>query len=1006
MLKNLIILLLFLLIRFPLFSQQTLINTNDRVAFNKAIELYNGEQYIAAQFMFSNIEKHSDDETLKGDCAYYIANCAVRLDQQNADALLEDFVLKYSLSLKRNDAFLDVADYYFEKGKYAFARKWYDKLEDGSIPYKQRDRFYFNNGYTFFKIKRYEEAAKNFNRITTSKEYGSQAKYYLGFIAYEQDDYQSANQFFEQVKNVGHYSEGLSYYQADMNFKLGKFQEAIDFGLEKLENSDPREKSELSKIIGESYFNLQQYEKAIPFLKGYKGQGGKWNNVDYYQLGYAYYKQGEFQNAINEFNKIIDGDNAVAQNAYYHLAESYLKLGQKVQALNAFKNASEMEHSTEIAEDSGLNYAKLSYEIGNSYKSTPEVLMEFLERYPDNPSTQTLKELLLDSYITSKDYQSAIVLLEDNKSGENRKVYQKVTFYRGIELFHEGDYLEARSLFEKSLTQVYDPVFGSRAIFWIAETDYMQNNFEDAKDGYEQFINSVSASETPEYVNSRYNLAYTYFKLQRYPEAISEFKIVSESNLIDINRKIDAHLRLGDCYFVTSQYSPAIDSYTMAITEGTNNEDYAAFQIAISYGFLDRPDKKIERLKNYSITYPTSVYRDDALYELGNTYVAQEKISEALDAYTQLLRDLPFSSYVSRTLLKKALIYNNSGASDDALSLFKKVAGDFPNSEEALQAVASAKLIYIDQGRVNDYAKWVQSLDFMEVEDSEIDDATYEAAEQSYLANKPKQAIDRFEAYLQQFQKGKYALQANYFLGQLYYSDSNSEKAILHFKNVADQERNAYSEQALVRLSELFLDSSDYQNALSYLKRIEIEADFPQNIIFAQSNIMKANYELKNYEDALVYAERVMSDNKIDEGIKNDAQIIVARSAIRLGDKAKASDAYSIVSEKATGKLAAEALYYKAYFKSKDGLYEESNKLVQELAREYSSYKYFGAKGLILMAKNFYAMDDPFQATYILESIIKNFEEYSDLIEESKEELQKIRAAQSETNSSVETDTN
>ena len=90
-----------------------------------------------------------------------------------------------------------------------------------------------------------------------------------------------------------------------MNFKLGKFQEAIDLGLEQYDRSNAKEKSELSKIIGEGYFNQKKYAEAIPYLKEYKGKCGKWNNTDYYQLGYAYYKQGAYSNAIGEFNKIM-----------------------------------------------------------------------------------------------------------------------------------------------------------------------------------------------------------------------------------------------------------------------------------------------------------------------------------------------------------------------------------------------------------------------------------------------------------------------------------------------------------------------------------------------------------------------------------------------------------------------------------------------------------------------------------------------------------------------------
>lgn len=1006
MIKNLIAFFLFLLIQTSLFSQQSLVYTSDLVTFNKALELYNNQQFIAAQSLFSIVKKNSEDESIQGDCAYYIANCAVRLNQQNADTLMEEFVSEYPLSLKRNDAYMNVANYYFENGKYSFARKWYDKLDEGSIPSREQDRFYFNNGYTYFKNKRYEEATKYFNRVSTSKKYGSQAKYYLGFIAYEGDDYQKANELFEDVKDVDRYAEGLSYYQADMNFKLGKFQEAIDIGVERVSSSNPQEKSELSKIIGESYFNLEQYEDAIPYLQGYKGKRGKWNNIDYYQLGYALYKQGEFQKAINEFNKIIDGDNSVAQNAYYHLAESYLKLGQKLQALNAFKNASEMEYSSDIKEDAWLNYAKLSYELGNSYQSAPEVIISFLESYPNNASSKELKDLLLDSYITSKNYQAAITLLERNKSTENNRIYQKVAFYRGIELYNEGNYEEAKSYLDQSIEGQYDPVFTARAIFWRAEIDYQRFDFEEALKGYNRFIKLPAASETQEIKNCFYNLGYTYFKLQMYPEALSNFNVFVASNSIDSARRSDAYLRLGDSYFITSQYLPAIESYDQAIENGTVNEDYATFQAAISYGFLDRTQEKVKDLKEFSQKYPTSVFRDDALYELGNTYVAQENINDALLTYTRLISELPTSSYVSKTLLKKALIYDNTGDSDQALVLFKKVVSDFPNSEEALQAVASAKLIYIDQGKVNEYAQWVQTLDFMEIEDAEIDLAAYQAAEQSYLANKPSQAISRFESYLEQFSTGQYALQAHYYLGQLYFSEKDSAKAIPHFTDVVEQERSEYSEQALLRLSELYLEKNEYQNALPYLKRLEIEADYPQNIIFAQTNSMKAYYELKEYGEAVVYAETVVKNAKVDDAIKNDAQIIIARAAFQTGDENKAKDAYAIVSEKATGKLAAEALYYDAYFKNKEGSWETSNKVIQKLAKEFSAYKYFGAKGLILMAKNFYALDDPYQATYILESVIKNFEEFTDIIEEAKAELTIIKSAESKTNSSVESDNN
>ena len=1002
--KNLIIASLLVLFSGTIFSQESAIYSNDLEEYHKAFELYNNQQFLAAQVLFSEIKEKSSDETVKSNAAYYIANSAIRLNQQNADNLMEQFVADYPTSIKRNSAYIHVANYYFENGKYSHAQKWYDKVDEFSLSASEKETYYFNNGYAYFKNKRYDEAKKYFNRVSTSEKYGSQAKYYLGFIAYEGDDYQEANELFEEVKDEAHYSKDMSYYQADMNFKLGKFQEAIDLGTEQYDRSSPRERSELSKIIGESYFNLEQYEEAIPYLKEYKGKRGKWNNTDYYQLGYAYFKQGNYKSAIGEFNKIIDGKNDVAQNAFYHLAESYVQLDQKQQALNAFKNASEMEFSQEIKEDAWLNYAKLSYEIGNSYQSVPQVLLSFVKAYPKNPNNEELKGLLIDSYITSKNYQAAIELIENNKSFQDKLAYQKVTFYRGLELYSEGKYTEAKLYFNKSLKEPGDAIIVARTIFWEAESNYQLSNFEESLASYQQFLQKPSASNTLEQNNIHYTIAYNYFKLKNYEQAILYFsKYVEEPNA-KTTQKRDAFIRLGDSYFVTSKYWPALENYNLAIEMGGADQDYAHFQKAISYGFVDRISQKIEGLKSFESQFPKSIYRDDALYELGNTYVSQENNNEAITSYNKLIRELPNSSYVAKALLKKALIFDNTGKSNEALTLFKRVANDFSSSEEALQAVASAKIIYIDQGRVQEYAEWVNRLDFVDVENSEIDDATYLAAEQPFLENKSSQAITRFNDYLEQFPNGKHALKAHFYVAQLYFSEENKEESMTHYEYVVSKERNEFSEQALARVSQLYLEQEDYKTALPLLIRLENEADFPQNIIFAQTNSMKASYELEKYHEAVEFAEKVLENEKIDNAIKSDAQIIIARSAMKTGDENKAKIAYEEVAKIATGVLAAEALYYKAYFNNIAEDYEASNASIQVLAKEYSGYKYFGAKGLVLMAKNFYKLKDAFQATYILESVLANFEEYPEVVKEAKKELATIKNEESKTNDSIEID--
>ena len=982
-------------------AQKSDIYTHESKDFNRAVSLFKGQQYASAQLIFNKVAETANTVELKSDCAYYAANCAIRTNQSNADDLMEKFVSDYPTSVKQNQAYIEVAHYHFNQGNYPQALQWFDKVDESSLSRNDQDQFNFQKGYSFFNAQKKKEATTYLNKVVNSAEYGSQAKYYLGFMAYEGDDYKQATKYFDEVSTEEKYKEKLSYYQADMNFKLGNFQKAIDLGQKAMAKSTPAEKSELNKIIGESYFNLKKYDTAIPFLVAYKGKNGRWNNTDYYQLGYAYYKQKEYESAISQFNKIIGGKDSVAQNAYYHLGESYLNTNKKQQALNAFKNASEMSYDLAIQEDASLNYAKLSYELGNSYQSVPSILQGFLSKYPNNTSKSEIEKLVIDSYISSKNYKEALVLLEKNKSPENKLAYQKVLFYRGLELYTDGKYDDALKMFTKATTEQKDPIFAARAIFWKGETEYILNDFREALLSYKQFAASAQASKTAEYKNYNYNIAYSYFKLKEYDQAGNYFQSQIEKAPSDKVRLSDSYLRLADCRFVTSKYSQAMDAYNKLIESKSVDADYAYFQKAISYGFLSKNDKKIDELNSFIQLYPKSEYKDDALFELANTYVADNKNDLAIKTYERLNVEFKKGSFTSRAILRQGLVYYNTDKNDQAVIKFKKVAADFPRTPEALEAVATARLIYVDSGRVDEYASWVRTLDFVAVTDVELENDSYEAAEKQFQQNNSKQAIAGFNSYISQFPRGLHALKANYYLAQSYFAEGSESKAIPNYEFVVAQARSEFTEQSLSRLAQIYLKNKQTEKAIPVLLRLDNEADVAQNKTYAQSNLMKSYYELKDYPNAVVYAEKVLANTRMDDKVKSDAQIIIARAAFETGDEARAKVAYAQVQNIARGELAAEALYYDAYFKNKEGNYSASNDVVQKLAKNYSSYKYFGAKGLVLMAKNFYGLKDSFQATYILENVIKNFTDYPEVVADAKTTLDKIKTEEAKTNSSI-----
>ncbi len=981
------------------FSQVSNVDFDQDKKFQKALRLYVGKQFEASQKIFNDIEVSDLDFTKKSYIKYYDAQCAIRLKQKGAEKKMLHFVEKHPSHPKRNNAFFDVGNYFYSIGNYARARKWYDKVDEVRLTKLEGEQFNFNKAYSFYKVERFKEAKKYFDLAKDSKNYGEQAKYYLGYIAYQNDDYDTADKFFEEVSDSLSTDKGLAYYKADRNFKKGKFQKAIENAEKQLPKADSKEKSQLNKIIGESYFNQKKYKKAIPYLEDYKGNKGKWSNTDYYLLGYSYYKEKDYEKALTQFNKIVAGKDKVAQNAYYHLGDTYLKLNKKQEAFAAFKNASEMQFELEIKEDAYYNYAKLSYELGNSFEPVSSVLKYFLNAYPNSIHSVEMSELLVDSYLSSKNYKEALEQLESDpiQLAKNQPIYQKVLLFRGQELFDQGKYEDANFLLGKATGINGDDEITKRAYYWLGESNYRIGKYEIAADAFQGITLPYKWKRLK---LKEYHLGYSYFKLKDYGNAIEHFKLFLSTNE-NSSYVNDATVRLGDSYFVNADYWKALDVYNNVIKQFPKGAPYALYQKSLCYGFIRRNDEKIEGLESFVTKYRASTYLDDVYYALANVYIAEGNTVKGIANYKKIQTELPKSPLVSKSILKEGLIYYNQDENDKAIDRFKKVVAQFPKTAEALQAVQSARLVYIDMGKPDEYATWVNTLDFVEITNEELDITTYAAAEKPYLNNQLRDAITGFEKYLKQFPQGLSSLQSHFYLAQSYYKTQQGEKAISHYAYVADAPKSEFSETSMSTLAEIYLKKNDYQAAIPYLKRLEVEADFDENKRFAEMNLMKSFYEKEDYSKTLQYVNKVLSRPNVNAEVKRDAKIYEARASLITGKKDVAKNAYKEVAKSSQGKIGAEAVYHLALFENEAKHYEASNVLVQQLAKDFSAYRTYGAKGLVVMAQNFYGLNDVYQATYILESVTTNFKDFPNVVQEASTLLQEIKEKEAKVNSSI-----
>ena len=151
---------------------------------------------------------------------------------------------------------------------------------------------------------------------------------------------------------------------------------------------------------------------------------------------------------------------------------------------------------------------------------------------------------------------------------------------------------------------------------------------------------------------------------------------------------------------------------------------------------------------------------------------------------------------------------------------------------------------------------------------------------------------------------------------------------------------------------------------------------------------MQSYYETDQFFLTIEMSNIVLDYPLLESTIKWDALKLKARSALMLKDLVIAAEAYQILESAPQSELVAEAFYFKADQLFKHKKYEDSIKIIMNIAANGSQLEVWNAKSLLLLAKNYFALEDSFQASFVLESLIDNFEIFPKITEEAKSLLE------------------
>jgi len=966
----------------PAFSQSTAVYDNPEEDYRTGTDLFHKEKYGAAQEKFNKVILETDNpfSPLRINAEYYEAICALELYNRDAAFKLDEFVRNHPTSSYINRVNFQLGRLSYRDRKYRKAMESFQAVDISELSADERAEYHFKLGYCLFKRKEFASSRLSFNKVVNSNsKYASPSSYFLAHMDYADGNYNSALDRFTELFDDPNFKAIAPFYVVQIHYMQRNYDEVIKTAPPLMVNATNKRAAELTKVLGESYYYKNKYDKALPYLEQYhqSSRTGLDRN-DNYIMGYSLYKTGDYEGAARYFQRSTGQKDTIAQYAWYYLAACYLEQGQKKFAANAFTQSYKLSFDRDVREDALFNHAQLAFELSyDPYNEAVKALRSYLKAYPDSKRNDEAYNFLFKISMTTRNFKDAQEALENIqvKGVDYKKNFQKITFYTGIELFNQFDYEKAAEMFKKSVEYNEDKQITAESIFWLAETFYRQENFWGAKKYYLEFLSAPKAKKVPVYNMANYNLGYVYFNRKEYNGGIYYFKSFI-ANLSDEQPVMvaDAFLRMGDSWFISKGYDDAIAYYDKAINLNSIDVDYALLQKSKALGVLQRYPEKIQTLNRLGTNFPNSSYISEVYYELGNTYLQNRDNEKALVNFKKVAADYPKSVFAVKSRLKAGLIYYNNELSDLAIQTFKGVVEDFPGTAESKEALASLQNLYIEQGRANDYIEYTKTLSFASISISEQDSLIYTSAENQYMEGHYDIAALSLDNYIKKFPEGAFLLSANFYLAECLIKQDKKEEALGGYEYVISKPKSVFTESALLKAADLSYSLEKFDNALSYFKTLEQTAEIKSNIPESWYGQMKCSFLLGNYQDVVSSSEKLLKAEKISDEMKLEALMLSAKSLYKNDEPLLSKSRFREVVEFSQGAAGAEAKYTIARIEFELNDLETAEKTVFDLINKYAPYDYWVASGFILLADIYQSTENVFQAKQTLQSVIDNHE--------------------------------
>ncbi len=963
-------------------AQPSVVEYSSDAFINRATLLQEMRNYVGSshQLIFHN-SSLTPTWNNEVEAEFMMALNEFELGNPSSLTMLEEFIENHPNEPLALTARAKVGDYYFYHGDFAQARECYEVVREKALDADYDESVLYRKAYCDLMLRDYSQAKDIYDKLSSTKQYGTASTFFKGYIEYAYGQYDNAMQLFEQVDRTGDLGYQAQYYMCQIMYKQGDYNNAVKLG-ESLIEDDANDyfSAEMNRVVGESYYRLGNFSKAAPYLSKFLELSDDDNEEcrpAAYMLGVIDYGNRDYKGAIETMAEVTGVDDALAQSAYLYIGQSRLKCSDYNGASMAFERAAKATWDNNVRETAFYNYAISQSKGGRTpFNNSIDMFEQFLNEYPNSSYYSNVENYLIDAYTTTSDYDRALRSIANinNPSEKVLKAKQNVLYHKGVQQLRNNKPSNALSSLKEAVDMgKKDQVIYNNSKLWLAEAQYQLGDYKSAAANQQEFINAVS-NDDANYGLALYNAGSSLFNQQDYTKAIDYFEKAIETNSLSRDMTSEAYNRIGDAYYYGKNFNAAVENYTKASRGDVDaSAEYAILRKAIIAGDMSQYDSKIQQLDELIANYPNSSKVPEAMLEKGNAQILKGDAAGGIGSYAKLINKYPNQPEAREAMLKMAIAEKSRKNDDKAIATYWNVIETYPASEEAKIAAEDLKVIYAQRDDLMTFSSHLNSIPGgPKIDVKKIEKAAFDAAEIYYIDDNN---ISKLENYLRDYPNGAYVKEAKYYIGYYYYTKNDYNSAMEALSEALDgNEDAAFAQRAMALKAALLLQYGNPEDAYDIYEMWAEKATNSDNLTQALLGMVRSASEAQQWRNVVSSANELLNfNNTLNAELEQEVMLSRAIAYRHLGKQSEAMDDLRELAANTQSEAGAQAAYELAQMQFDNGDIDDAEDTLTELNASNTPHYYWLAKGFILLSDIFQTQGKSQDAIDYLRTLKTNY---------------------------------